>query len=162
MSRAGLTLALFALPGCGIDLGGELPVLDTAPNGQAAADATLVESGGDDEAFIGTDVGLRTPDGPSAAASADAFAFDAGQIPTMDETPRGTDSSSDASVVIDHASDTSANDVFLSDVSDASSGAITDASDERVSACAQLLQCCNQLTMTGALPPVLATCFAQP
>jgi hypothetical protein len=163
MSRARATsyglLALTAIPGCGLGLGGELIVMGTEPNMQEVADASLVETGGD--ALASNDVNVRMPDRASDAANANAFALDAGSIPAWMRTDGDTDSSSYASVAMDGSSATSASDAFLPDGADQSSDAIADAADDAVSTCARLLQCCDQL-MTIAPPPILATCFAQP
>jgi hypothetical protein len=150
------------VPGCGIGLRGELLALGTDPNTQEAEDASLVETGGDAVGSVGNDVNERLPDRASAPDSASALAFDASPIPTIDATRWGIDSSSDASVAMDGASDTNVSDALLSDRADQYSDAITDTADGAVPICTQLLGCCNQLMMTGAPPPVLATCFAQP
>jgi hypothetical protein len=74
----------------------------------------------------------------------------------------GIDSSDDAAADADGASVTSVSDaLFLLDGADETTGAIMDAADETSVSCEKLLQCCDQLTMTGAPAPVLAACFAQ-
>jgi hypothetical protein len=163
MSRASLALAICVTTGCGLDLAGELLAVSPETTSQEAGEASAPHTPDLALALDGASDCVLVPDSAPPRSDAGALLYEA-----SDDT--GWTNNDTTSVL----GDGSAIDSVVAPNPDSNEGASSsdggpdqfaaadpDASDDAASACDQLMQCCNQLTMAGAAAPILAACLAE-